>query len=148
MNLFLAALLSLLGSDSWQMREAAADALVRLGPAAVLHLELAAASPDPEIRSRAERLLLPWYRAWLEQTLAQLPLLPYIDALPRDWPGRAGIIGAYVFTEENEGTAEDATCPYRTATAAWLRDQIGCRMRPAQIAKLLPLMLSGERFTD
>jgi hypothetical protein len=55
----LRAALDRLGASTHADREAAADVLRAAGPAALPHLQQAAASEDPEIRLRARELLLP-----------------------------------------------------------------------------------------
>jgi len=53
----LAARIAALGSDRWEEREEATQAILELGPAAAPALRAAAGSPDPEVRNRLEWLL-------------------------------------------------------------------------------------------
>jgi tetratricopeptide (TPR) repeat protein len=53
----LARLIARLGSENWHEREAAAEEILRLGPAAAEPLAQALKHPDPEVRSRARLLL-------------------------------------------------------------------------------------------
>ena len=59
----IAALVKKLGDDDWTARESASKQLAQLGSAAKPQLETAVKSPDPEIATRAERLLAQMSRA-------------------------------------------------------------------------------------
>jgi hypothetical protein len=76
-----AALVARLGSDSFREREAAQDALARMGGGARPALEGARGSPDPEVRRRAAELLAARPRTLDEEVgwWPQLDLLWYDD---------------------------------------------------------------------
>jgi hypothetical protein len=82
-------LVARLGSDSFREREAAQDALARMGGGARLALEGAKGSPDPEVRWRATELLAHGPRTLDEEVgwWPQVDLLWYDDRGEfLDWP--------------------------------------------------------------
>jgi hypothetical protein len=83
------ALVRALGADSFREREAAQDALARMGAGARIALERVRGSPDPEVRRRAREVLahapgtLDGEAGWWPQ----LDLLWYDDrGEPLEWP--------------------------------------------------------------
>jgi hypothetical protein len=83
------ALVRALGADSFREREAAQDALARVGGGARLALEGARGSPDPEVRRRAREVLAHAPGTLDEEAgwWPQLDLLWYDDrGEPGDWP--------------------------------------------------------------
>jgi hypothetical protein len=88
-------LVALLGSPSFDTREAAEQALSRQGGAAWAVLQLAALSPDAVVRLRAGRLSVEAVAAGWEAWAQRHAPFPWIDALPLDYPGRCAAIQNY-----------------------------------------------------
>jgi hypothetical protein len=139
MDIVLAALIAFLGSGSFQVREAASQALAQLDGMAEVHIELATHSRDPEVAWRAERLASKYRLTWLDQVLEQTAPVPWIDALPWSYPNRDSIVTSYL----------GVPCPsqevgpypqYRTATRAWLQQEICGGMSRQEIVRILKVM--------
>lgn len=147
MNLVLAILISQLGADSWSVRENASRTLAKLGPLAVVHLELAVESDDPEIRMRAGRLLEVQRRTWLDNLLAR-DQVPWLDALPPTFRFQRGgetldrqdVLSAYVGCEPASANDAPPFEVYRAATRAWLRDAVEAGMTRAEVVEILAIM--------
>lgn len=154
MDLLLSLLIALLGHPDFATRERATSALSQAGIAAEPYLELAAQSPDPEVRWRATRLLVPIRLAWLERHLAERPPAPWLDALRKDYPNRLEIISAFVGSAV---VGPNDTMPhpvYRAATRAWLRCCVTDGMTQHEVLKILQEMderssnWDGSRWID
>ena len=132
----------LLGNQSFPVREASELALRGLGILVWPVLERMQTT-DPEVRLRVERLLLVQRTAWLERHLAARSPLPWLDALPRDWPGRQELVDDYVVHDHNEADGDyHDRIAYREATRQFLRDRVAGGMTPRQV---LDLVASMER---
>lgn len=113
-----ASLVQDLGHDAFHQREIATRSLGALGPLGYPHLEAALNHEDAEVRARARGLLRD---AWLRRASPLVmpttyDLLPYLDALPHDYPERGGV-----------------------------RDLVLAGERPADVRKLLDQMVAVER---
>lgn len=88
-------LVALLHAPSWHVREAASTALHTHRHAAAPYLIACESSPCPEVRMRAGRILAVSRAERLRGFLALWQPTPYIDSLPRDFPGYNDIIAHY-----------------------------------------------------
>lgn len=140
MDLLLSLLIALLGHPDFATRERATSALSQAGIAAEPYLELAAQSPDPEVRWRATRLLVPIRLAWLERHLAERPAAPWLDALPLDYPNRAEVIHGFFGSEPVTPHDAGPHREYRAATRAYLRFLVADGASRAFVVELLRRM--------
>ena len=93
MSIYLAILCAMLSSPDWSVRENA-TALLDASPDFVAHA--LAQSEDLEIRSRAVRSLDARRVAGIRRLLDANRPVPWIDALPPEWPSRREIIDEFV----------------------------------------------------
>lgn len=152
MSLTIAALLLLplpliegLGARAFRHREAAHEALRRLGRLALPHLERAAGSHrDPEVRRRCLGLLSPFEGEVIEREIARLPCPPL-------WTGWEAGDHLQRFYEQamQEAGYEDEYGRWwqvsdvevrRLATRHWLRSQLLQRRPRAEILRTLEAM--------
>jgi hypothetical protein len=152
MNLLTPILLALtlqLGDDQFVARESASAALAAAGPLAYPALLSALDSDDAEVRSRARWLL----RDQLMKVAGPLVLptgggsLPYIDALPFDYPDRNVIVSNYVDLARLTVPYNGSGYPwpdYIEATRLYARDLILAGERPADVRAMLDLANAAQ----
>ena len=116
----LAVLTTSLGDERFAVREAASKGIAELGVLALLHLEVAVSSPDPEVRCRAERLLVKVRVGRMDAI--SVADLPWIDSLPGEYPERCQVVSVYLSLSGS--SADKDWHGYKQATAYWLRDQL------------------------
>jgi hypothetical protein len=144
-----------LGSDDWPTRERAGATLAALGPLAVPALQRAARSPDGEVRQRAVALLAQRRVSRVDRlTAAAFARLcaagfadwPWVDSLPRDYPGRDAVIGRYLRQAREAGAACGSPDfpEYRQATRLLVRDRFAGGATEADVATLLLRMAAGD----
>lgn len=149
-----------LASPSFSSREAASCHLTACGLTAWPALEYAARSTDPEVQLRAARRVRDCRLAWLDWHLAQRGPLPWVDALPRNWPSRHDAIAWHMEHAPYPVVGQPCRDPepfgrWRTATRGLLRDLCGS-MTPDELGELMGQMdrrcgfwsASEGRYTD
>ena len=147
MDTVLAALIALLGSQSFQLREAASQALAQLDWLAAAQIEQATLSRDPEVAWRAERLASKYRLRWLDHVIAQAAPLPWLDALPRSFPDRDLVVGSFLGVPCL--SQEPGPYPqYRAATRAWLQHEVCRGMARQEILRLLQVMAERCKYWE
>lgn len=158
-------LILLLGSNSFQIREAAQLALEN-DPSCIMAVWDSQQHKDPEIAMRCQRILIhnSEYRSILEkwqfycflqefkaEALRSFPAmrLPYIDALPPEVEDRWDLISRYRAAGFN--FPEFFIAPYesdRGATAAWLFDELNRGKTKEDLLPILNKMQERSNYYD
>jgi hypothetical protein len=134
-----------LGNDNFRVRQKATEELVSMGDLPIPFLRLIAAShEDPEVRHRASGIICDWYGS-ISPT--NYPAIPWIDQLPKEFPGRDEIVSKYLSMVP--WTIEDAIFPewprYRTATYLMILDLIDSGKTRREVISILDSMVKIEK---
>ena len=137
-------LFALLGSQRWEVREAASEMLSTM-PAPVFHLEALRLHPDAEVRLRVQRLREQHIDALLEMVLGS-ERAPWIDSLPKNLVDRDSIIHVWLGAL-GCGRYRTGEFPvYSGATACWLRSQLEDGLSVTDGRKMVRRMRDREPF--
>lgn len=139
-------LISLLGSPDYRARDAAEDGLVAMGEQALPHLLLGARwDGDPEIRLRCSRIIDLIRHSALDRLLARHHPVPWIDALPLDYPDRESVISLYLGAATGHDGGPDYP-RYRDATRVFMRDRLDAGVGYAELWQLLGRMVERAKM--
>jgi len=154
MNFIVAVLVAQLGAPEYSVRERAHSALVRLGPAAHVTLQLAERSTDMEVRVRARQIIDHWYcdnAAMLAATHGEPPWIadhPSLqDGLATHYLERArtqiGLHGPPTWKDYRLATRLLIEDLYRQRAS---RSEIAALIRDLAAAQIEWVTLHGHRF--
>lgn len=146
--LFCTILITSLGDERWPVREAAHASLAQLGDLPLPFLDLASRDPDPEIRWRAHRLIELRLDSVCRSFLARLPVVPWIDSLPLDYPERDELISRYLGPCSDRPSGPPDWPQHRAATRGMVRDLLLSGMDRGELQGLLDRMAARERLWD
>jgi hypothetical protein len=140
-------LIVMLGSPHFGTRQAADEALARMGDQALPVLLVYDRDPDPELRRRVGRLIEARKPAMIERLLARHRQVPRIDALPMNYPQKWELInnryGCYV-PDGPEGCCYDWQEPLRQVTRELVTDLLYAGTSYSDVADLLERMAARE----
>lgn len=134
-----------LGNKQWRLRENATLKLIKMDEKALPfvkhYLEV---TECPESAERCSRIIGAFYRSLKPTTYKAIP---WIDALPENYPKRTEIISKYMDGMDRSAPASDNPweyAGYRMATRLYVIDLHKGGMNKAEIVKLLDSMVPGE----
>lgn len=157
-DFLVAVVISLTGSDSFAVREAASRTLADIGPAALPQLERSIYDRDPEVVRRSaiaiEAINSRITSSSVESILSQFPQVPFIDSLPESYPKYRIVVSEYRERAVSLGASRnvfnlDGTEDWpadRIGTVLWVRDLVGSGTNPDMVACLLQAMDDRSRF--
>lgn len=138
LNLLLTLLISGQGSPDWQTREQATAALKNLLPYSLQLLEAGKGSKNPEVAVRCKTTAAEWHAWKLEEWVASHRPFPWLDMLPKSYPGRQYLIDVWVeyaqqskdkfakpeYSEKGTVNLANGWPYYRYACECWIKDRL------------------------